>query len=387
MPPEFARVTDVASAHAAFRTWMFERALPFWSSAGQDAPGLGAREHLRLDGSPAEVDYKRTRVQARQVYAFSHAALLGWAPGRELAQDGYGFLARSAERAEGGWVRRVDPAGMRVLDPAVDLYDQAFGLFALAWYARLGGEAEPLERARNATQWILAHMRQPPQGFHNVVPEEGGPRQQNPHMHLLEAALALYETSGEALYRQLADALVALFRGGLFDPRTGALGEFFSDDWAPAPGEAGDHVEPGHQFEWTWLLDQYERLTGVDMTSEMGALYRAACVYGSDPETSLVWDRTTRDGRVVQRSLRLWPQTEALKAHAVMVRRGAADPAVIAKVVRNLGERFFSACPPGAWTDQLDAAGDPAVDKIPTSSFYHVFMAYAELNRLAGAQP
>ncbi len=383
---EFEGATDVASAYGAFRTWMFDRALPFWASVGQDQAGLGAREHLSLDGSPAKVGYKRTRVQARQIYAFSHAALLGWSEGKRMAEGGYRFLIRSAQRDGGGWVRRVSPGGETVLDAAIDLYDQAFVLFALAWYARMSGADEPLERARRTTEWIRAHMRQPPQGFYTVLPVEPGPRQQNPHMHLLEASLALYETSGETLYGDLAHELVDLFKTRLFDPRTGALGEFFTDEWAAAAGEAGDHVEPGHQFEWVWILDQYERLTGGDATGEIEALYGGACAHGVDPATAMVWDRTSRGGQVLQRSTRLWPQTESLKAHAVMVTRRGVGATAIPKVVQNLGAHFLSGCPEGAWIDQLDAAGAPTADKIPTSSFYHLFMAFGELERLAKAQ-
>ena len=228
-------------------------------------------------------------------------------------------------------------------------------------------------------------MRQAPAGFHNVLPPEGGPRQQNPHMHLLEAALALYETSGETLYLELAHELVDLFRRRLFDGPSATLGEFFTEDWSPSPGEAGDHVEPGHHFEWVWLLDQYERLTGASAGAEMEALYRVACAHGCDPATGLVCDRIGRGGQVLQNSTRLWPQTEALKAHVVMARRALAHEGAIADVVRNLGMRFFTDDPAGGWIDQLSAAGDAAVDKIPTSSFYHIFMAYGELQRSAGS--
>jgi mannose/cellobiose epimerase-like protein (N-acyl-D-glucosamine 2-epimerase family) len=66
-------------------------------------------------------------------------------------------------------------------------------LFALAWHARLTRSEEPLARARRTLDWITAHMPHPPAGYRNVQPWEDGPRQQNPHMHLLEAVLALYE--------------------------------------------------------------------------------------------------------------------------------------------------------------------------------------------------
>lgn len=382
-PPGFAGVYDVRSAYEAFHTWMFGHAMPFWGSAGHDGPGRGAHEHLCLDGTPAKVEFKRMRVQARQIYTFSHAALLGWQDGERLARDGYDFITRCGERPDGGWVRRLSVAGDAVLDDAADLYDQAFVLFALAWYARLTREAEPLQRARGTVDWIRTHMAASPCGFHNVVPVEPGPRQQNPHMHLLEAALALYETSGDAYYATLAHEMVDLFRRRLFDPATGTLGEFFASDWSPAPGKEGDLVEPGHHYEWVWLLDQYERQTGKAVTAELDRLYRFARDFGSDPVTAMVWDVVGRDGSVRQRSTRLWPQAEALKAHAVMARRGG-DAALVPLVVRNIGTRFLTGCPAGAWIDQLDAVGTPASDKIPTSSLYHLLMGYAELGKLAG---
>ena len=378
----FAAAHDVASAYAAFQDWMFGQALPFWAGTGNDGPGLGVRESLHLDGSPSGLPFKRMRVQARQVYAFSHAALLGWAPGRAVAEDAYAFITRQGARADGAWARRLSPAG-DVLDPAADLYDLAFVLFALAWHARLTRSEEPLARARRTLDWIAAHMPRPPGGYHNVLPWEDGPRQQNPHMHLLEAVLALYETSGDRYYADHAHALVALFRRHLFDPATGTLGEFFAEDWTPAPGDAGTHVEPGHHLEWAWLLDQYERLTGGEAGPEINRLYGFALRHGVDPATGLVWDAVGRDGAPRLRGFRLWPQTEALKAHVAMARRGGDGLARVAPTVRGIGTRFLQGCLPGAWTDQLDESGAPASRLIPTSSFYHVFMAYAELDKLA----
>ena len=66
--------------------------------------------------------------------------------------------------------------------------------------------------------------------------------------------------------------LGTLFRGRFLDPQTGALAEFFTDDWARAPGEAGRLVEPGHQFEWAWILSNLQRLCGVDATYQVRAL-------------------------------------------------------------------------------------------------------------------
>ncbi len=379
----FAKVRDTATAQAAFRTWMFGHALPFWGGPGMDQATGAAQEAMRLDGTPAGLPWTRMRVQARQLYAFSHAALLGWQPGAALAGGIYRFITRHGERDGGGWARRLAPDGT-VLDPAADLYDQAFVLFALAWHARLTGEAEPLARARRTLDWIVAHMAHPPAGLRNVLPHEAGPRQQNPHMHLLEATLALLETTGDGFYAEQAHGLASLFHRHLFDPATGTLGEFFTDEWAPAPGEVGSHVEPGHHYEWVWLLDQYERLTSTDATASVGRLYDFARRHGTDSVSALVWDVAGRDGAARLRTTRLWPQTEALKAHIVMARRNSGGADLIAPVVRNIGTRFLTGYPEGTWIDQLDAAGKAASKGVPTSSFYHLFMAFAELE---GAAP
>jgi len=178
---------------------------------------------------------------------------------------------------------------------------------------------------------------------------------------------------------------VGLFRRHLFDPATGTLGEFFAEDWTPAVGDAGTHVEPGHHLEWAWLLDQYERLTGGEAGAEINRLYAFAVRHGVDPATGLVWDAVGRDGAPRLRGFRLWPQTEALKAHAAMARRGGGSLARVAPTVRGIGTHFLQGSIPGAWTDQLDETGTPVSRLIPTSSLYHVFMAYAELDGLAGS--
>ncbi len=91
-----------------------------------------------------------------------------------------------------------------MLDRTADLYDQAFVLFALAWYARATGEREPLVRARETLEWVRAHMTGPGgRGYHNTCRPRPGTAQQNPHMHLLEATLALFETTRDAVLRRV----------------------------------------------------------------------------------------------------------------------------------------------------------------------------------------
>ena len=52
------------------RSWLIDTALPLWGDVGVDRDGPGFVEQLTLQGRPADVSFKRVRVQARQIYCF-----------------------------------------------------------------------------------------------------------------------------------------------------------------------------------------------------------------------------------------------------------------------------------------------------------------------------
>lgn len=345
-------------------------ALPVWSGAGLDPDEPGFAEHLGLDGRLAHATFKRVRVQARQIYVYAHAAQLGRADALASARRGYDFLVAHARLPDGLWARRLGRHG-GVQDATVDLYDQSFVLLALARFHRASGDAAALDLAANTVRAIEAAGRHSGKGFHNAWPDPAAARQQNPHMHLLEAALALYEASGDEAYGALADELVALLHDHFLDPETGTLGEYFDHALQPLND---DHVEPGHHMEWVWLLREHGRLRDADHTAAIERLYRFAVEHGTDPATGLLYDVVGRDGRVRDGGTRLWPQTEAVRAHLVMRRPDRADAALDA-----LTRRFLDPAPAGMWHDHFGPDGALRSDKIPASSLYHLFTAYAEL--------
>lgn len=369
------------------RAWMFERALPLWAGAGMDAPGLGFVERLDEAGRPADPGFKRVRVQARQAYVFSHACVLGWqpAPACATARAGIDFLTANAWLPEGGWARALDRRG-EVIDDCLDLYDQAFVLFALAWWRRASGDPAAETWALRTLDAIEARLARPDgQGFRVAIPDPGG-ELQNPHMHLLEAALAWVEAGGDARFRDLAQQLVFQFRSRMFDMETGTLGEYFDSDWRRLPGAAGDRLEPGHHLEWSWLLRHAGRALGQDLSTEAAALRAFARAHGEDPATGLVWDEVDSAGRVRLESHRAWPQTEALKAELAHGEfTGDWDRARIGVIVDNLLDRYLAVEPAGGWVDCFGCDGRLRSDHMPASTFYHLFLAFAELLRLRPA--
>lgn len=357
------------------RAWMFEAALPFWAERGVDRVDGGFFEELDHAGRPTACDFKRVRVICRQIYVFSHAALLGWTPGAALSEWGYKFLVTQARLREGGWARKLSRHGA-VIDATIDLYDLAFVVFAMAWRYRVSGDAEARAHALDTLNFIRTRMRAENGGFWHSLPLTGL-RVQNPHMHLAEACLVAFEATGEEVFLDTAREIVQLFATRFFDPRT--LGELFDQSWT----RVGGSVEPGHHFEWTWILSHYQRLTGDPVATLAARSAEFAERYGVDPGTHAVYDALTQEGDVLQSSSRIWPNTERIKAALALFELDGRDPRpALASSCGLIFGRYFANNIPGLWTDQFDEFSKPMTDATPASCVYHLFLAFSEMLRL-----
>jgi len=356
--------------------------MPFWADRGLDRTNGGYVEMFDAAGA-ASAPYKRTRVIGRQLYVFSHAAIQGWSGGAAAAEHGFRFLVDRARLPNGGWARRLSRSG-QVIDARADLYDIAFVLFALGWYARFSGEAEPLRLAHQTLDRLDAEFRLPGGGFAHELPMTG-PRLQNPHMHLLEAGLSLLEAApGDERFRTLTDEIADLFDQRLYDRNSGTIAEYFDNDWRSAPGELGRTVEPGHQFEWAWILANHQRLTGRDHAATATGLAGFAEAHGVDPSTQVTFDAVRDDGQPLDRGSRTWPNTERIKGAIAIYELAGRDPrAALAGSAGLLLDRYLT--PAGLWTDRFDEHGAPTIDTVPASTLYHVFLAFSELLRVAPA--
>ena len=359
------------------RAWMFD-ALALWARLGVDDQG-GFREDLALDGRPSDTPYVRTRVICRQIYSFAQGFLLGWSPGAALAEAGCAYLEAKARLPNGGWAKRLSREG-KILDPAPDLYDLGFVLFAFAWRYRISGDPRAQRLAHETLDYVKAELVAPQGGYWPMLPHRGM-RLQNPHMHLTEACIAAYEAFGDARFLAEAQSLVALFRARFFDGRT--LGECFGEDWARQSAGDGGVLEPGHHFEWAWILAQYARIAGAEVAPEAAALVAFAEAHGVDPVSGEVFGAVREDGSVVSRSARSWAQTERIKGHLGLFELTGADPtAALASTARLLLDRYLAVTPRGLCIDQFDDQGRPAAQIVPGSLLYHCVLAFSETLRL-----
>lgn len=361
---------------ARTRAWVFDHMLPAWAAAGWDPVHGGFVETLTRDGAPNLAQPRRGRVAPRQVFTFATALLLGWdrdGAASRLVDQGLDFLDGRARAPEGGWAHLLDGSGA-VADPRRDLYDHAFVALGAARAFQATGDERAERITREAFAIIDEVMRDGLPGWSSAETEPGL-KQSNPHMHMLEASLVWFEASGDPDAHDRIQTLAWLFEAYMFDSASGAVGEDFNADWTRAPGEAGARIEPGHCFEWAWLLSEAQRLTGRDTASWSRRLIRFSDTFGRAPD-GLSWDAVTADGAVLRPTRRAWPQLERIRA-----RLRFPETAAPGEAGRELGAfmRAYVREDSPAWCDRLDANGCAEIDYLPGSMPYHFMTALGGL--------
>jgi len=370
-PPSFYEGATRLSA------WLRTKALPIWCTLGQNSGGA-FEEVLSLDGRRVR-SAKRARVQARQIYAYSQAGLLGWqGPWRRAVEGGLDYLDESFTRPD-GLLRSALDVDEQPIDEHASLYDQAFLLLALAIAGRALDRAD-LEKRATAVRELLLLERSHKGGLTEVG---ANPYQANPLMHMLEASMAWEETSADTGWRDLSDSIVAIAHSWLIDQKIGLISEFFDDDWTPPNDRRSEMIEPGHQLEWSGLLVQHARARD---DTELGTL--AWNLYlngldGFDPHKEVIIDSCNINGTIRSERARLWPQTEWLKASLIFA--ALSDDGrrefCLSQAARAEASLWRYLTSDGLWKDKLLEVGRFIEEPAPASSFYHILSAYAEVER------
>lgn len=363
------------------KAWALDKALPIWWAVGADHERGGFFEKIKQDGLAFEAP-RRARVAARQVYVYAAAKALGWrGPWREALEHALAFLLNRYVRPD-GLIRTLVAPGGEPLDETVSLYDQAFALFCLAAASEALPEREDLVAvAVRLREALIAVLKHPEAGFEETNPRSL-PLQSNPHMHLFEAFLAWVERGGDDRWRELADEIAELALGRFIQSESGALREFFAGDWSPMPGLEGRIVEPGHQFEWAWLLLRWSLITGrSDAKAAALRLIAIAEGHGIDPARGVAYFALLDDLSVHDATARLWPQTERIKA-GVLAARVTGDTqywGVAAAGAEGLF-KYLDVPVAGLWVDRYQADGSFIVEPAPASSLYHIICGILEMD-------
>ena len=376
-------LADLRAEAVRLREWMFRESFPLWAGPGMHTSGA-AWEALDFVGIPVPNNAVRVRVQARQVFVFSLAHSMGWEPdrSRELVESLLGHLLNGCRRDDGLFGKVYDLESQTLIDDTFCLYDTAFALLALAEASRPLGK----DRVAGDIAAIFAaldrHVAHPDGGYQ----EDGAAsadRLQNPHMHLFESLLAIgeagFDDDGNAVggfehgAESRASRLLAFIESRFFDEHLGIVRE-------RRPGKDCDPVtfEPGHSFEWTWLLSWWAGRQGVGTNPFAEQLFTKA--ERTLDNQGFACMEASVDGAKTDSTCRLWAQAEVLKALLcrAMATQGAARADYVARAVdccRGMAAHWLEPAHPGGWFDHFDQSGERLAQDMPASTGYHLFGA------------
>lgn len=373
---EIARAT-AARMEGRLLKWLVDEACPLWFTRGVD--WIHGGFHERLAGAHGLDEPRRARVQPRQVFALSKAAELGW------TGDARGLISRGLDdfviryRRPDGLFRTLVAADGHAIDDRAFLYDQAFALLGFAAGFRAVG-------ARSQYEVEAAHLLET---LYRCLRHAGGPGFQsessaghvlsaNPHMHLLEAGLAWQQLSDDPRWKILCDEIGDLALSHLIDPSSGVVRENVLPDGSPMPGTAGRLIEPGHHFEWAWLLFQW---AGSDRSPAWHAAHRLIDIGEQHGVRNGVAVNTLLDDfSVIDGSARLWAQAERLRTAAFVARvSGEVRYWDMANNAADAMALYLQWKVPGSWYDRQTPEGLFIEEPAPASTFYHIVGAIKEL--------
>lgn len=371
--PVTAQVRDVSRIAATsvqrewLQRWLWDSVMPTWSRLALCHESGGCVENIDLEGNPRPGESRRGRIAPRQLFSFARAKRLGWNPdgaADRIIEATLDFINGQARLKTGGWAHKFNADGS-VQDSKRDFYDHAFVALAGSELAALGDERGD-ELASEAFVTIDEVFADKARGGWHDPETAPGLKRANPHMHLLEASLAHYEAVHDSASVERINTICALFERHMFDPATGAVIENFNTDWSR---QDADRIEPGHCYEWAYLIGEAERLTGRDTASWRRRLIGYAETCGV--KTGFALDQIGQ----VEPSFRLWPQLERLRSLSHTPRAGSDISAILERII----DAYLKPGPPHGWVDQIGADLSPTSTNVPASMVYHLITALAPI--------
>lgn len=348
--------------------------MPLWQSNGWNPTLRLPYESLgSVNGLPLPATYYRAMACARQLYIFSHEGTSG-SPIAARADELFASLLLYFSDSQGGWIYSVDAAG-RPFDETQDLYTYAFIIFACAEYYKKSGNQSALQVMLQTIDLVEQLFTDRNGLYVSALGKDfvgiNSRTVQNPIMHLTEAYLSAYRIDGDFRHQRRLQEIGANIIDRFVDKSNGCIAEL-------PQGEPGNHIEPGHQFEWFSLVIGCPEVFGG---SELElALHRAFCfaqLHGVDSSALGVKASISTDGKVLDASQRIWAQTEFARALAV-----EGSPQSIMTLTRwaeYYRTRFLHT---GGWHELLDSSGKALRMDIPSSTPYHLLSAYAAIQAL-----
>ena len=260
------------------RSWLSNDVFPLWTERGIHPENGSFIESLNSKGQPTKTS-QRSMVQARQIFSYTEAVKMRILTSNEvipLIQKSTNFLIQKYSLPSGGFIHSINPQGQpEALQ--TELYNQAFVIFSLA----RAYEMIPQENIKATAKKLLKYLeteRQAPGGGFTEIKNDQICYQSNPHMHLFEAVIEWLKVSSDPEWKQTAQDIFDLCTQKFIDPKVGVVCEFFEAGWTPIKENSRFVFEPGHQYEWAWLMIEFKKALKIDdrhpeANGNLGSIY------------------------------------------------------------------------------------------------------------------
>jgi len=222
-------------------------------------------------------------TQSRHIWTLSKAAELDNSKEDylQMAKHGVNYLKEVMwDKEFGGFYNLVEQNGTVITDQVDNkiikqAYGNAFAIYGLSAYAKVSGDKQALQMAKDAFLWLEKHSHDSTYGGYFQFLEQNGQsfrngykgtpaKDQNSSIHLLEAFTELYAIWKDPLVKMRLEEMLILIRDTMVDER-GFLNLFFSESFQPLSFRDStkeirkanfnlDHVSFGHDIETAWLL-------------------------------------------------------------------------------------------------------------------------------------
>ncbi len=269
----------------------------------------------------------------------------------DVARHGFNFLRDHMwDATHGGFYWLVNQQGRPLLtgpNAYKRAYGNAFGVYALAAYAKASNTPEALAFAQQAFTWLDTHSHDPVHGgYFQFLSQTGAasaegyggtpPKDQNSSIHLLEAFTELYGVWPDPTVRSRLEEMLTLVRDTMvYDNQYLQL--FFDAQWQPlsyrdssaAARTANiylDHVSVGHDVETAFLMREAAHALGIpdEQTIRVGkSMVDHALMVGWDDETGGFYDyiyylKDSTHATVLRDTKNWWAQAEGMNALLLM---------------------------------------------------------------------
>lgn len=319
--------------------------------------------NVTWDWKLPEEQEKMIVTQARHVWLTSKmASFLNDEEYEKYAWHGYKFMrAFMWDHSYGGFFQVRDRSGKfsecEGWGEEKRTYGNAFGIYSLAALYELSNDANALNFAKEAFDWIEKQAFDPVlKGYHQFLLRNGNPfdnsngyetkatdkpevgyKDQNSSIHLLEAYTELYNVWKDEKVKTQLTGLLHLIRDVITTPK-GYMNLFFTKDWKPISFRDADeatrkefyrldHVSFGHDYETAFLMLETSHILGIENDVKTLATAKRmvdhAIENGFDNEVGGFYDGGyyfTEDGpcQIIKSTKNWWAQAEGLNVLLIM---------------------------------------------------------------------